>query len=130
MLISQPQKSLEQLKDIAQHLVENSVRSSTQKTYSSVQKRFVRFCHIYGRTPFPCDQDMVVLFVTYLHSNGLKLSSIRVYLSAICLLHICEGHSNPLAGCLRLDLLLRAVAIQNGLPAQKLPITYCSFDWR
>ena len=112
-----------QLQTLAQDLVENSIRPSTKRTYTSAQRHFLQFCEFYNFEAVPCNSETVVMYVAYLNCNGFKLSSIRVYLSAIRSLHLCGGFQNPFEGSVRLKMALRSIAINGGAPKQKLPIT-------
>ena len=112
-----------QLQTLAQDLVENSIRPSTKRTYTSAQRHFLQFCEFYNFEAVPCNSETVVMYVAYLNCNGFKLSSIRVYLSAIRSLHLCGGFQNPFEGSVRLKMALRSIAIIGGAPKQKLPIT-------
>lgn len=116
--------SREELERMAQQLVYSSKRPNTRRTYSSAQRQFIAFCKNYQLTALPCEKDTVLLFVAYMHANNFKLSSVKVYLSAIRSLHLEEGFPSPTEDFVRLDLALRALAIKNGAPSQKLPITY------
>ena len=78
---------------------------------------------MYKLQSVPCNQETLLLYVAFLNIRKLRLSSIKVYLAAVRSLHITEGHCNPLEGCLRLDLALRAIGITNGPSKQKLPMT-------
>ena len=69
---------------------------------------------MYKLQSVPCNQETLLLYVAFLNIRKLRLSSIKVYLAAVRSLHITEGHCNPLEGCLRLDLALRATGITSG----------------
>ncbi|CAH3170712.1 unnamed protein product [Porites evermanni] len=63
------------------------------------------------------------MFVSFL-ADLIQHSSIKVYLSAVCSLHIEQGFPDPLLNCLRLQRVLRGVKRSQGSPAaQRLPIT-------
>ena len=66
---------------------------------------------------------MLCLFATFV-AKTVQHASIKVYLSGIRALHIDQGFSDPLAGCLRLRQVLRGIKRCQGFPvASRLPIT-------
>ena len=107
----------------ARQLVKAGVRSSTARTYNSAQKRYLNFCSKFDLLPLPADEDQLLLYVAFLHQEGLKAATVRVYLAAVRSLHIEEGHGNPLDNNQRLIRALRALDITGDKPNQKLPIT-------
>ena len=118
-----PVPPLTELQHAAEDLVKAGVRSSTQKTYSSGEKRYIQFCAMYSRDTVPCSEDTALLFIAYLHRQGLSASSIRVYMAAVRSMHINAGHGNPLEQFMRVHKALRALDINAPPPKQKLPIT-------
>ena len=63
------------------------------------------------------------MFATFL-AKTVQHASIKVYLSGVRALHIDQGFSHPLAGCLRLRRVLRGMKRCQGSPvASRLPIT-------
>lgn len=84
----------------------------------------MRFCEEHGISALPANEQNLLLYVSYLHKQGLKETSIRVYLAAVRSMHVMSGLVSPLEGCPRLELALKAVGKQNDPPAQKLAITY------
>ena len=107
----------------AKELVKAGIRTSTQKTYSSGEKKFLAFCEQYGLCSLPCSEQTLLLYVAFLDSQGLVVSSVRVYLAAIRSLHINEGYNNPLEDIPRLQKALRALEISSHGAKQKLPVT-------
>ena len=83
----------------------------------------MHFCEKYGLEPLPCSEDVLLWYVAFLHREGLRPGSVRVYISAVRSLHIEEGYGNPLEGCFRLQRALRALDITSDGPHKKLPIT-------
>lgn len=71
----------------------------------------------------PVESKTLLRYVTFL-SRSLKPQSIRGYLSAIRLLHLELGYSNPLEQNFQLQTLLKGIeATQGSPPRRKLPIT-------
>ena len=101
---------------------------NTQRTYSSAQKRFIRFCEDHGflranGSPCPTSELTILRFVGHL-SETCKASSIKVYLAAIRSLHIFHGFQDPLVGCLRIPLVIRGLRRMNPVHEnRKMPIT-------
>ena len=57
-------------------------------------------------------------------SNFIQSSSIKVYLSAVCALHIEQGFPDPLLNCLRLERVVKGIKhIQGVNTINRLPIT-------
>ena len=74
-------------------------------------------------SPCPADEWTLYLFATFL-AKTVQQASIKVYLSGVRALHIDQGFSDPLAGCLRLRRVLRGIKRCQGSPvASCLPIT-------
>lgn len=116
--------TVEDLQQQARSLLRNGVRARTRRVYDSAQKRFLKFCERYGLVPVPATEQTLLLYVSYLFLEGLKSSSVRVYLSGLRSMHVVEGYENPLEGKLQLQLALRALDINSEPPKQKLPITF------
>ena len=69
---------------------------STQKSYRTASKRFNDFCIKFSiNTPFPVSELVLCSFAAYLADDGLKPSSIKVYLAAIRSLQINLGLPDP-----------------------------------
>lgn len=103
--------------------------SSTRRTYSCAQEKFVNFCIMTGHlspygSPCPASEWTLCLFATFL-ADSLRHSSIKVYLSAVRSLHVDQGFPDPLENCLRLQRVVRGITCSQGsLPANpRLPIS-------
>ena len=111
-----------------QHLLKNSLANNTQKTYSSAQKRFLKFCEEHdflhpNGSAVPASELTILRFIGSL-SGFCQASTIRVYLSAVRSLHIQNGLEDPLVGCLRIPLVLRGLRrLKSSNRPQKIPIT-------
>ena len=86
-----------------QHLLKNSSANNTQKTYSSAQKRFLKFCEEHGflhqnGSAVPASELTILRFIGSV-SGSCQASTIRVYLSAVRSLHIQNGAEDPLLEC-------------------------------
>ena len=105
-------------------LMHKGLRGSTHQVYSSGQKKYFMFCTIYNYLPLPTNEKMLCNFVAFLNLQGLKASTVQVYLAAIKSLHIYEGYSYPSGEMPRLGLILRALKNESKPPVKKLPITF------
>ena len=111
------------LERIANQLVKDSIADSTRRCYTTGQTTYLTFCSRLNMQPLPATEKLLILFTADL-SQRLAFSSIRAYLSAVRFLHISNGHSDPLSGRLKLDLLLRGVRKRKpGSHDKRLPIT-------
>jgi hypothetical protein len=91
--------------------------------YSSAQKRYLQFCESYNLAAIPAVERVLLMYVTYLHDQKLKYSTIKTYLSALRSMHVLQGFPNPLENCHRLQMALRSIQQASDAPIQKLPIT-------
>ena len=99
---------------------------STSKVYASAQRRFLDFCAQDNSlsplgSALPASEDLLIRFCYLV--DTLHHSSIKVYLSAIRLLHIDEGLPSPLVGCLQLHVLWGIKCHQGSNRRQRKPIT-------
>jgi hypothetical protein len=114
---------LELLLRKANDLVASGLKLNTRKTYSSAQLQFVRFCNMYGISPYNVPEQVLLMYIAYMNERHLKHSTMLVYLAAVRSLHIQAGLGDPLEGCLRVNLALKAVQRGCAPPKRKLPIT-------
>lgn len=80
-------------KDI-QRCTRLSVASSTRLTYSSGEKRFIEFIHLFKRTTveqcLPAREALLTGFAAFL-SRSIKYPSIKIYLAAVRHFHVRHG---------------------------------------
>ena len=105
----------------AQEMVENSHRDNTKHTYSAAQRRYKNFCEKYSIDNI--NEDALLMYVAYLKEQGLKVSSIKVYLAAVRSYYVEKGYGNILDGYLRLKQAIKALEINAEPPKVKLPVT-------
>lgn len=110
----------------AQELVNSGHRDNTKQTYGSAQRRYVNFCNVYGIDNH--NEETLLLYVAYLKEQGLKVSTIKVYLAAVRSYYINNGFGNIMDGCLRLQQAIKALEISAEPPKVKLPITLDLLD--
>ena len=113
-------------KDIEKY-INLSVASSTKQTYSSGEKRFVEFCHLFKRIPvqqcLPATESLLTEFAVYL-ARTIKYSSIKNYLAAVRHYHICQGFQLNFQKMKHLQLVLRGIKRSQGDQIRiRLPIT-------
>ena len=104
-------------------LMAAALKPNTQRTYSSAQTRFINFCSKYNLVVMPVTEDTLLLYIAFLFDEGLKGSSIRVYISAVRSLHIYSGFVYP-SDMFRVRLALRGAVCQSLPPVRKFPITF------
>lgn len=109
----------------ARALVVAGLRPNTQRAYTCAQKQFLNFCMHYDRIQIPCDENTILMYISYLSNvKRLKCQSIKVYLSAVRALHVLGGVKYCLEGNPAIKLALKAVERQAPGVNKKLAITY------
>ncbi len=116
--------SNDSLNEDIQHYINLSLASTTQQTYSSGEKTFIR---LYKRKHIeqclPADESLLAEFVAFL-AKSIKYSSIKTYLAAVRHYHIRHGFQLNLHKMLRLQLVLRGIKRSHGDNIRvRLPIT-------
>ena len=104
---------------------------STAMAYRSGVSRFLAFCHLAGLHPFPLTEQSLCRFVAHLYDDRLTLSSIRLYLSALCFWQICQGGSDlSLDSHARLHYVLRGITRSQPRAARppRLPVSLDILD--
>ena len=69
----------------------NGISPATRNTYSFAQQSYLKFCSAIQCSPTPAHASTLLLFVTHLATSGLSHTSIKVYLSTICSMHVATG---------------------------------------
>ena len=99
---------------------------STQRAYSSGQKRFLAFCTKFNLPALPPSEHTIMLFISQLGLEGLSLSTIKSYLASIRNLLINHGFQITNIYTPRVDLVLRGIKrVKCNVASSKvrLPIT-------
>ena len=107
----------------AQRLLSTSHRESTNRTYESAIRCYVRFCKTYDYKVLPVNEDVVLQYVAYLSLKKLQASTVKVYYSAIRVYSIKNGYGSPMDSFLRLKMAMRSIEINSRPQNKKLPIT-------
>ncbi len=63
--------------------------------YKSGQRKYARFCAVAGLVAVPGTERTLTYSVAHLVKEGLRLRTIKVYLSAVRFWHIAEGREDP-----------------------------------
>ena len=101
----------------------NAFAASTSRTYSAHQVAYLDFCSKSGISPVPISQADLGRYIAYL-SRRLTFNSIRQYLNIVRLLHLENGHPNPLNNNWYISSILKGVRrVKGDTCNQKLPIT-------
>lgn len=111
------------LNETADFLISHAIKPSTAVTYNCGWKRFKEFCKRNDLTYLPASESTLVLFVSQLYNDGLKASSVKVYLAGVRHFHILKRYPSPLNGD-QLSLALKGSSSLSGAPIRKKPIKY------
>ena len=96
---------------------------STQRTYLSQIRTFIRFCIYFGYTPVPASAETIVRYSVFL-ARTYVASSVKQYLNVVRIIHLDRGLKNPLEGSFHLKCVLKGITRMRGrAPERKLPIT-------
>ena len=72
--------------------LQNSKSHNTIRAYKSDFKDFELFCVKNGFKSMPSDSKIVSLYLTYLSTNEVKMSTLKRRLVSICVIHRLKGH--------------------------------------
>ena len=86
------------LEEAVSHYLSRALASSTLRTYSSGQRRYLSFCEAASISPLLLSDHTLCMFVAWLARGGLAHQTIKSYLSAIRHFHILAGQGDPFAG--------------------------------
>jgi len=80
------------LQDQTLNNLKSSKANNTIRAYRSDFKNFSAFCAKNRLKSFPTDSKIVALYLTYLSSNGAKISTLRRRIVSIGVIHKLKGH--------------------------------------
>ncbi len=122
--------AIPELVPAAQRYFSQSLSFSSTRSYRLAQSRYNRFCHQFSLAPFPPNELMRHCSATFLAQKGLRLQTIKCYLSALRHAQIANGFPDPRIGLdhPRLECILRGIkrsqATSSSVPnCTRLPIT-------
>ena len=100
-----------------------TVHVERERVYLTGQATYFNLCRKFSLQPLPAPEQQLILFTANL-SQRLSYASIKSCISAVRFLNISNGHPDPLAKKLKLDLLLRGLHRKKPSNQDKrLPIT-------
>ena len=110
-----------------EHYFQSAIAPNSQRTYTSAQQRYIRFCTAVGLAPLPATEHQLCRYASFLASENLVHSTIKGYLSAIRHLQIATGWPDPgISSMPKLEGVLRGIkATQARTPTSthtRLPI--------
>ena len=79
----------------AHKLFEAGLADTTKRTYRSGEERYLRFCEAAGNPPFPVREEIIILFISQLHVEGLAPGTRKSYLAAVRYEQIRRGLGDP-----------------------------------
>ena len=108
-----------------QQLFSAGLAKSTKKSYQSGANRYIRFCSLFGVTPYPTSERSLSYFVGYLFQEGLSASTVKGYLSAVRHAQISLGLGDPKMGDMpQLEYHIKGLRkLSSGCQQSRLPIT-------
>ena len=80
---------------MVQFYLRSALAPSTQRTYSSAQKRYLVFCSTSSLAPLPLSDSTLCRYVAHLAREHIKHKSIKTYLSALRNLQIMAQMGDP-----------------------------------
>ena len=74
--------------------LEEGLAPSTHKVYKAGWNRYIAFTRSFGLPSSPLTGEKVTLFVAYLGSQGLSISTIQSYMAALCHFQVLANPAN------------------------------------
>ena len=111
-----------------EYYFQQGLAPSSKRVYKSAKDRFIAFCQKFLLNPLPVTETLLCQYVSYLASQNIMHSTIKVYLSAVRHLHIENHMPDPHMGSMaRLEQVVKGVKRDQArnLPNHRirLPIT-------
>ena len=89
---------------------QHSLAPSSQRSYTSAQGRYVKFCSLAQVSPFPLSEHNLCRYVSYLAQESVSAASIKCYLSALRHLQIEKNMPDPKISCMpRLEAVIKGI---------------------
>ena len=95
-----------------QQFLDAGLAPSTRRTYAAAWKRYQSFANTFSLPLLPISQEKVTLFVAFLGTEGLAVSTVETYLAAFRYLQIRSDPSDtfPSLHTPHMKILLRGIA--------------------
>ena len=116
-----PGSYLHQLTQAANTLIAHSVAPSTRDKYNSHLQTYNKFCQDTDTTPFPTNQQTLIVFATFLHKANTSHQSINQHLAAVKYYTQVHGFDLDIPSFSRLYRLLRGIKRSQGTTYKKPP---------
>ena len=94
---NRPRRDIAGIQSAVQRYMQQGLATSTQRSYQAGQRRYLKFCSAINRPAMPTSEEIMLMFVSHLVQEGLAHTSIKVYLSVVCNLHISAGYHEVFA---------------------------------
>ena len=120
--------TLNHLSSITHGYLTEGLAPTTRRTYSAGEQSFTSLCSALRNQVLPANESALLLFISHLASKNISHATIKVYLAAICHIHVIAGMHSSFEEQLtpRPQLALRGIKrTQTIMTSQKtrLPIT-------
>ncbi len=112
--------SKQQLTDMSQKLLQNALAPSTTKNYNRAVQRYERFCLQHDLSPFPLEEQTIILFVTYL-STFSSYSNVKSFLAALRYKSIMDTSTSPIPTFQKLYYVVRGIKRTQGNTRKRTP---------
>ena len=76
-------------------LFKKGIAPTTERSYRTGRKKYVKFCEKYSRPPLPVSESGLCQFVACLAGEGLTHGSVKAYLAAVRQMQVEAGLGNP-----------------------------------
>ena len=117
------------LGQVAERLLRESLAPATRRTYCSAQGRYLTYCAEEHTQPLPTNEDILCRFVAWMFVHDLSHQTMKSYLSAVRHLQIMSGLGDPFVSEMpRLQYVLKGARIERSKSTpetkrSRLPIT-------
>ena len=119
--VSSAQLDITSLEATVRQFLKEGLAASTRKVYKAGWNRYIAFSGLFNIPPFPLTTEKVTLFVAYLGSEGLSVSTIQSYMAVLRHFQILAdpGNCSPSFHSPHMGILLREIKRCQSLQGQK-----------
>ena len=108
------------LEQSVEYYFQQGLAPSSKRVYKSAKDRFISFCEKFHFNPLPVTKTLLCQYVSYLATQNIMHSSIKVYLSAIRHLHIENHMPDPhISSMVRLEQVVKGMKRDQARKANK-----------